>query len=1103
MNYQKQYENKINWQNKPSTSTPLGATNLNKMDNALWYMDNALYMLANAVGGGSSIRGGIISSIASNTITTHVTMRTGESLATDELLLLRSDAEGAGNNISIYTDEYSAEDYGFVDLDGEETSVTLTDTSILLLMLDTDEYTATVLGVLDENSGLAGLGIGKMTSYTNNVVDTDIDLHRAPQIGDRILLYCNNAVSNPSKLKTYNNGTAVSSNVDMALPLNYVKGWNILEYKNQMGNRWHLVQSIATLPYTAGVGISINDSTIINANPQLGTNCAYEKFDSSISGGNLGTINGYSKYLMFDFRVDATADEDDGYTFVLQSGTTTIINKNGVLKDRNGNLFKQPIYAGMLIKCESNVSGSGTAADPVVVTVLSIDNWYVQRGCATGTEAGYCATVEGQANEGTGERAHVEGYQNEASGSSSHAQGWGNTAEGDNSHAEGQGNTASGTASHAENYGNTASGDYAHAEGRNNEASGQCSHVEGRSCEGSGANSHAQNSGCVASGNSSHAQNYSTTASGDNATACGSHTLAAYDNQFVCGTLNDNKENTLFEVGNGFVNNSNAFEVYENGDVKAAGSITDGHGNDLASVAALELSASGNPIIINAQGIDAKELSVEIEPIQDLHGYDKPWAGGAGKNKLPNNNISNQTINDIVVTVDGQGVIDLHGTASALTTLYTQGTGWGSGAPLSTLVNGQTYAWGYGKTDNEMGNVRYSVYGLKNGNVVFSVGGNTTPPLTHSFTYNSDIDSFFCYIRIPEGTQLNHFKLYPQIEQGTSETTFAPYTNICPISGRTETGVKAESFNLWNPNTEATGKAIDNNGELVNSSSYCSSDYIQIKPLTDYYFKDVAPSANANTVVFYDKFKNFLEIQKISGSSGVSVSGIKTSPSNAYFMRVVRFASSTNTCVNLSKTTGTPQNGDYVAYKSSSATLTFGQTVYGGNVDFKTGRVRVTHKMVNLGELEWSVGATGRFDSNSATVKSYIKIPTSGNDVPNAYCSAYKISAVNGRPDFSLSVYSNGNTMVQDSRYSDATAFKNAVNGVQFCFELATPIELTLTPSMLNLLEGYNYITGDGEMSVVYIPESVLPTAPTTDGTYKLICTVTNGQPSFSWVSDT
>ena len=36
-----------------------------------------------------------------------------------------------------------------------------------------------------------------------------------------------------------------------------------------------------------------------------------------------------------------------------------------------------------------------------------------------------------------------------------------------------------------------------------------------------------------------------------------------------------------------------------------------------------------------ADGIPIKQLSVAIEPVQDLHGYENPWPAGGGKNLLP------------------------------------------------------------------------------------------------------------------------------------------------------------------------------------------------------------------------------------------------------------------------------------------------------------------------------------------------------------------------------------------------------------------------------------------------------------------------------------
>lgn len=84
-------------------------------------------------------------------------------------------------------------------------------------------------------------------------------------------------------------------------------------------------------------------------------------------------------------------------------------------------------------------------------------------------------------------------------------------------------NSTVGTGATIEGYDNTASGDYTHADGRDNTASGDYTHVSGR-------------------GN-----------------------VAGYNYQSVAGSYNDNKSNTVFEVGNGSGTNirSNAFEVYK------------------------------------------------------------------------------------------------------------------------------------------------------------------------------------------------------------------------------------------------------------------------------------------------------------------------------------------------------------------------------------------------------------------------------------------------------------------------------------------------------------------------------------------------------------
>ena len=50
---------------------------------------------------------------------------------------------------------------------------------------------------------------------------------------------------------------------------------------------------------------------------------------------------------------------------------------------------------------------------------------------------------------------------------------------------------------------------------------------------------------------------------------------------------------------------------------------------------------------------------------------------------------------------------------------------------------------------------------------------------------------------------------------------------------------------------------------------------------------------------------------------------------------------------------------------------------------------------------------------------------------------------------------------IHDSRFTDATAFKTAMNGVQLVYELATPLTIQLTPTAVKSLLGQNNIWAD------------------------------------------
>ena len=125
---------------------------------------------------------------------------------------------------------------------------------------------------------------------------------------------------------------------------------------------------------------------------------------------------------------------------------------------------------------------------------------------------------------------------------------------------------ATGAGSFAEGHDVEARGWFSHAEGELSYAGGIGAHAESNS-QALGNSSHAE-TGAVAEGDYSHAERGGT-ATGDSAHAGGFGAVAGYDNQTAIGTYNDNKADSLFEIGNGTDGDerSNAFRVTKDGKV--------------------------------------------------------------------------------------------------------------------------------------------------------------------------------------------------------------------------------------------------------------------------------------------------------------------------------------------------------------------------------------------------------------------------------------------------------------------------------------------------------------------------------------------------------
>jgi len=185
---------------------------------------------------------------------------------------------------------------------------------------------------------------------------------------------------------------------------------------------------------------------------------------------------------------------------------------------------------------------------------------------------------------------------------------------------------------------------------------------------------------------------------------------------------------------------------------------------------------TGDDITIeNALALPARSLITEINAIQDLHGYDHPWAGGAGKNKLAYPYVeSSKTVNGLTITVNNDGTVIINGTATANTNLVLadkasldrlpSGNYIMNGCPAGGATDGSTYYVGFYAPNK-------SAYDFGNGTSI-SLSGNEDA-------------SANIYIRIANGYTANNLVFKPMIRLASeSDPTFAPYSNICPISGR-------------------------------------------------------------------------------------------------------------------------------------------------------------------------------------------------------------------------------------------------------------------------------------------------------------------------------
>lgn len=561
--------------------------------------------------------------------------------------------------------------------------------------------------------------------------------------------------------------------------------------------------------------------------------------------------------------------------------------------------------------------------------------------------------------------------------------------------------------------------------------------------------------------------------------------------------------------------------------------------------------ATGNPLNFSTRSAQkANETVISLEPIQDLHGYDHPWPGGGGKNKLPS---MINTIKAYNPTATWNGNVG----TKANVTFELVPVSYNSNVLDYVIVNGTTV----GEQTSQSISIVFNDY--EEGNYLFNAVMSDQSIGVEAFIYdnannarakkwdkitNSDSCtkasddneiylqnniSYSYVIRLGLNRTVNNVIVKPMIRLATeTDPTFAPYENKCPIDGRTETSLggcgknelpmtvteikSANTNGTWNGNvytyngitwTLQSDGTVITNGTATANSQY----YIPVSGLSGNFYYNGCPSGggrNIYDVYAWDDTTNTRYYKWDETTTSVSDYGPYDSQeidipedhggriicriyngvtaNNLIFKPMIRLASNTD--------------ATYEPFvQSNNLTIQFGEKVYGAKVELEKGTVTVDTAIVDMGDLTWNRYTSYTYVFFLANLSS-LGIKTASVGDIDIISETYKVIGAttlggtngfgNNPHDGEICQQSSGTAcMVQDSQYSSTTAeaFTTAVTGTKLLFKLATPRTITFTPNEISLLMGINNISTDGDNITLTYRDGKVATLGDLDGLVKKI----------------
>lgn len=489
--------------------------------------------------------------------------------------------------------------------------------------------------------------------------------------------------------------------------------------------------------------------------------------------------------------------------------------------------------------------------------------------------------------------------------------------------------------------------------------------------------------------------------------------------------------------------------------------------------------------ITDAIAAPVSALSVAINPVQNLNGYDNPWPAGGGANKLPPYNADTKTLGTTTCTFDGNGKCTLKAVADSTARTFTFDI-----TPFTTPT-GTCYM--------------HILNSAANNGVTMSFRDASDGAIGGSFAFSSSPNRIIALTEEQKGQVVSKIRVYKNaaqtdfeltfspmlLETNAATTTYIPYSNICPISGWTEAKVTRTGKNLFEM-TLADIKAANTDGTWTGDKYILYTlefTFEQENGFVTAITANGTPTGHANlklrsTTLPLIKGTSY----KLNGCpSGGSVNsyglwatqnGVTdygsgrtfTADGTTVYNGRIRIVQGTE-CNDLTFRPMIQLSADdaaFAPYSGTTLTIDLDGTVYGGTLDVLTGTLTVTRKSyVFAGNEGWTINAQG----NAVYVVSDM---VKGNTT-DGICDKLKTGTQAGDIRFGASENSNSVYIVSAGTVYglDTVAKVQAFTaGMQICYRLATPLTVQLTPAQLSTLLGENNIWADtGDTTMTYMAQ--------------------------------